>query len=101
MKNGRLGTVLPLFLCFACLFVFVFVFMFCLFPFVFIAFVYLCCNCVSFCLLFCCFLYPARDTGEIVALKRIRLDSEDEGVPCTAIREISLLKELKHPNIVR
>eukprot|EP01108_Squamamoeba_japonica_P005199 TRINITY_DN4089_c0_g1_i2.p1 TRINITY_DN4089_c0_g1~~TRINITY_DN4089_c0_g1_i2.p1 ORF type:complete len:376 (+),score=167.07 TRINITY_DN4089_c0_g1_i2:154-1281(+) len=42
-----------------------------------------------------------RETGEIVALKRIRLDSEEEGVPCTAIREISLLKELKHPNIVR
>jgi len=42
-----------------------------------------------------------RITGEICALKRIRLDSEDEGVPCTAIREISLLKELKHPNIVR
>jgi serine/threonine protein kinase len=42
-----------------------------------------------------------RETGQIVALKRIRLDSEDEGVPCTAIREISLLKELKHPNIVR
>ncbi|EGG24039.1 protein serine/threonine kinase [Cavenderia fasciculata] len=42
-----------------------------------------------------------RDTGDIVALKRIRLDSEDEGVPCTAIREISLLKELKHHNIVR
>jgi len=42
-----------------------------------------------------------RETGEIVALKRIRLESEDEGVPCTAIREISLLKELKHPSIVR
>ncbi|KAJ3322163.1 cyclin-dependent kinase 5 [Blyttiomyces sp. JEL0837] len=42
-----------------------------------------------------------RDTGDIVALKRIRLDNEEEGVPCTAIREISLLKELKHPNIVR
>jgi serine/threonine protein kinase len=41
-----------------------------------------------------------KETGQIVALKRIRLDSEDEGVPCTAIREISLLKELKHPNIV-
>ncbi|KAI8870121.1 protein serine/threonine kinase [Ramicandelaber brevisporus] len=42
-----------------------------------------------------------RDTGDIVALKRIRLDNEEEGVPCTAIREISLLKELKHQNIVR
>ncbi|KAI9355940.1 protein serine/threonine kinase [Zopfochytrium polystomum] len=42
-----------------------------------------------------------RETGDIVALKRIRLDNEEEGVPCTAIREISLLKELKHENIVR
>lgn len=42
-----------------------------------------------------------KDTGTIVALKRIRLDNEEEGVPCTAIREISLLKELRHPNIVR
>ncbi|TPX40512.1 hypothetical protein SeMB42_g05966 [Synchytrium endobioticum] len=42
-----------------------------------------------------------KDLGEIVALKRIRLDNEEEGVPCTAIREISLLKELKHPNILR
>eukprot|EP00178_Gracilaria_changii_P016613 TRINITY_DN47865_c0_g1_i1.p1 TRINITY_DN47865_c0_g1~~TRINITY_DN47865_c0_g1_i1.p1 ORF type:complete len:311 (-),score=55.06 TRINITY_DN47865_c0_g1_i1:57-989(-) len=42
-----------------------------------------------------------RERGDIVALKSIRLDSEDEGVPCTAIREISLLKELNHPNIVR
>ncbi|KAJ4456818.1 putative Cell division control protein 2 [Paratrimastix pyriformis] len=44
---------------------------------------------------------PARETNEIVALKRIRLESEEEGVPSTAIREISLLKELRHPNIVR
>ncbi|OZJ03112.1 Cyclin-dependent kinase 5 [Bifiguratus adelaidae] len=42
-----------------------------------------------------------RDTNEVVALKRIRLDNEEEGVPCTAIREISLLKELKHNNILR
>jgi len=42
-----------------------------------------------------------KETGEIVALKRIRLDNEEEGVPCTAIREISLLKELKHPSIVK
>ena len=36
----------------------------------------------------------------IVAMKKIKLESEDEGVPSTAIREISLLKELQHPNIV-
>jgi cyclin-dependent kinase len=42
-----------------------------------------------------------KSTGAIVALKRIRIDCEEEGVPCTAIREISLLKELKHANIVR
>lgn len=41
-----------------------------------------------------------KKTNRIVALKKIRLESEDEGVPSTAIREISLLKELKHPNIV-
>ena len=42
-----------------------------------------------------------RETEEIVALKRIRLESEQEGVPCIAVREIAILKELKHPNIVR
>lgn len=41
-----------------------------------------------------------KKTGEIVAMKKIRLESEDEGIPSTAIREISLLKELNHPNIV-
>lgn len=48
-------------------------------------------------------VYKAKDktSGDLVALKRIRLDSEDEGVPCTAIREVSLLKELKHQNVVR
>lgn len=40
-----------------------------------------------------------RQTGEYVALKEIHLDSE-EGTPSTAIREISLMKELKHDNIV-
>jgi len=42
----------------------------------------------------------SRATNEIVALKEIHLDAE-EGTPSTAIREISLMKELKHVNIVR
>lgn len=42
-----------------------------------------------------------RETNEIVALKRVRLDNDDEGVPSSALREICLLKELKHKNIVR
>mmetsp|Transcript_29651 Transcript_29651/g.71239 ORF Transcript_29651/g.71239 Transcript_29651/m.71239 type:complete len:299 (-) Transcript_29651:161-1057(-) len=47
-------------------------------------------------------VYKAKDTnGEIYALKTIRLEAEDEGIPSTAIREISLLKELHHPNIVK
>ncbi|CAG8491710.1 9705_t:CDS:1 [Acaulospora morrowiae] len=41
-----------------------------------------------------------RRSGDIVALKEIHLDSE-EGAPSTAIREISLMKELKHQNIVK
>ena len=48
-------------------------------------------------------VYKAKDrtTGQIVALKKIRLANDEEGIPSTAIREISLLKELEHPNIVR
>jgi cyclin-dependent kinase 1 len=47
-------------------------------------------------------VYKARDkhTNEIVALKRIRLEIEDEGIPSTTLREISVLRQLKHPNIV-
>ena len=48
-------------------------------------------------------VYKARDsyTKEIVALKKIRLENEEEGMPSTAMREISLLNELKHHNIVK
>lgn len=48
-------------------------------------------------------VYKARNrvSGELVALKKIRLEAEDEGIPSTAIREISILKELQHVNIVR
>lgn len=42
-----------------------------------------------------------QETGEVVALKKVQLDDDDEGVPSSALREICILKELKHKNIVR
>ena len=39
-------------------------------------------------------------TGEIVAMKQMRLEQEEEGFPVTAIREIALLRNLNHPNIL-
>ncbi|XP_065665221.1 cyclin-dependent kinase 2 isoform X2 [Hydra vulgaris] len=48
-------------------------------------------------------VYKAKNkqTGKVIALKKIRLDTDTEGVPSTAIREIALLRELTHPNIVQ
>uniref|UniRef100_A0A8D0UY36 cyclin-dependent kinase n=1 Tax=Sus scrofa TaxID=9823 RepID=A0A8D0UY36_PIG len=46
-------------------------------------------------------VYKGRSklTENFVALKEIQLEHE-EGAPYTAIREVSLLKDLKHANIV-
>lgn len=48
-------------------------------------------------------VFKAKDIAsqEIVAVKKIKLENEDEGVPSTTIREISLLKETNHRNIVK
>uniref|UniRef100_A0AC34QLD0 Protein kinase domain-containing protein n=1 Tax=Panagrolaimus sp. JU765 TaxID=591449 RepID=A0AC34QLD0_9BILA len=47
-------------------------------------------------------VYKGRNlqTGQLVAMKKIRLESDEEGIPSTSVREISMLRELKHPNIV-
>ncbi|KAM6142536.1 LOW QUALITY PROTEIN: cyclin-dependent kinase 13 [Phoenicopterus ruber ruber] len=46
-------------------------------------------------------VYKARDkdTGEMVALKKVRLDRK-EGFPITAIREIKILRQLNHQSII-
>ncbi|KAH0501053.1 Cyclin-dependent kinase 12 [Microtus ochrogaster] len=41
-----------------------------------------------------------KDTGELVALKKVRLDNEKEGFPITAIREIKILRQLVHRSVV-
>ena len=47
-------------------------------------------------------MFKARDlaTEEIVALKKVRTDHEREGFPITAVREIKILRQLRHENIV-
>ena len=47
-------------------------------------------------------VYKSLDnqTNTIVALKKMKLEVENEGVPSTVIRETSLLRELNHPNVI-
>jgi serine/threonine protein kinase len=47
-------------------------------------------------------VYKARDTqsGIFIAMKKTLHNFEREGVPTTVLREICLLRELTHPNIV-
>lgn len=42
-----------------------------------------------------------KDTGDIVALKKLKLDEEKHGFPITALREISALMACRHENVVR
>ena len=42
-----------------------------------------------------------KGTEELVALKKVLTDSEKEGFPITALREIKILQVLNHENIVR
>eukprot|EP00879_Flechtneria_rotunda_P022680 GHRR01023952.1.p1 GENE.GHRR01023952.1~~GHRR01023952.1.p1 ORF type:complete len:356 (+),score=62.70 GHRR01023952.1:575-1642(+) len=41
-----------------------------------------------------------RETDEVIALKKLRFGFDEQGLPSSTLREISLLKELRHPNIV-
>lgn len=41
-----------------------------------------------------------KETGEIVALKQLKLERERDGFPVTSLREINALMICKHPNIV-
>lgn len=47
-------------------------------------------------------VYKAKDkkTDEPIAIKKVKFEDESDGIPSTSMREISVLKKLKHPNIV-
>ncbi|PKI82399.1 cyclin-dependent kinase [Malassezia vespertilionis] len=42
-----------------------------------------------------------KETGEVVALKQLKLDKEKHGFPITSLREIHALMEARHPHIVQ
>lgn len=42
-----------------------------------------------------------KSTGDIVALKKLKLDEEKFGFPITALREINSLMACRHENVVR
>lgn len=48
-------------------------------------------------------VYRAKEkqTDQIVALKRLKMEKEKEGFPITSLREISTLLKSQHPNIVK
>lgn len=39
-------------------------------------------------------------TGKVVALKRLKMDNAQDGIPVTGLREIQTLMDCEHPNIV-
>ena len=41
-----------------------------------------------------------KSSGRSVALKKIKSERPEEGINFTAIREIKLLREFKHPNVI-
>lgn len=47
-------------------------------------------------------VYEAIDKTKniTVALKKMRIDNKEEGIPITALREMCILKHIKHENIV-
>lgn len=48
-------------------------------------------------------VYKATDKAnrKTYAIKKIKIEESDEGIPSTTLREINALKELSHPNIVK
>ena len=46
------------------------------------------------------FLGVHKVTGQKIAIKKTEIENRNDGIPSTTIREIAILTELQHPNIV-
>lgn len=48
-------------------------------------------------------VYRAKDTtnDKIVALKKVRMEHEKDGIPVSSLREIQVLLNCRHENIVQ
>lgn len=48
-------------------------------------------------------VFKAKDlqNNQLVAMKFVLMDNENEGFPITGLREINILRELQHPNIIK
>lgn len=42
----------------------------------------------------------SKENGDVVALKRLKLEHTNDGFPVTGLREIQTLKACRHPNVV-
>ena len=48
----------------------------------------------------CVFRAEDKQTGEIVAIKQTKMNTEEDGVPASALRETTILRNLHHTNII-
>ena len=52
---------------------------------------------------FCRHVYLAQDraSGDLVALKKVKVESDKDGFPVTAVREMRVLQMIDHENVIR
>jgi len=49
-------------------------------------------------------VYKAKyieDPSKFVAIKKLKLENEAEGIPATTLREIAIISKIDHPNVLK
>lgn len=42
-----------------------------------------------------------KDSSKVVAIKKLKLENETEGIPATTMREIAIINKIDHPNVLK